>query len=282
MRKSVNIWSFHGPWTLEEKIGMAKRAGFAGFEIDLSSSGPVALKSTASELAEVRAHFDRAGVELTGLATGLYWGANPASNDPGVRANAAEILRCQIAVAHALGIDAVLVVPGSVGVDFVPGSEVVPYDTAWNRATEFIRDALPLAEMARVQICIENVWNKFLLSPIEMKGFIAQFGSEWAGAYLDVGNALAFGYPEHWIQVLGPAIRRVHLKDYRRAVGTTDGFVDLLSGDVNWPGVMDALRAAGYKGWLTAEMIPPSPFYRHAPEVLIFNTSRAMDAMLSM
>lgn len=282
MKKSISIWSFGGNGSLEGKLSLAREAGFSGFEIDLTEDGPVNLGSSASELAAVRSAADRAGVELSGLATGLYWGANPASSDAAVLARARNILECQVAAARGLGVDAVLVVPGSVGVDFIPGSEVVPYDLAWERATAFIRDALPSAEKARVRLCVENVWNKFLLSPIEMRQFIAQFGSEWVGAYHDVGNSLASGYPEQWIAILGPAIRRVHLKDYRRAVGSTDGFVELLSGDVNWPGVMGALRAVGYTGWLTAEMIPPVPFYKHCPEVLIHNASRAMDALLTM
>jgi L-ribulose-5-phosphate 3-epimerase len=282
MRKSINIWSFYGPWSLEEKIRLARDAGFSGFEIDLSESGPVALASTPAELSSVRRLADRAGVELSGLATGLYWAANPASGDPATRAKARTILERQIGAAGGLGVDAVLVVPGSVGVDFIAGCEVVPYGVAWERATAFIREALPAAEKARVRLCIENVWNKFLLSPIEMRQFVEQFGSEWVGTYFDVGNSLAVGYPEHWIPILGSTIRRVHVKDYRRAVGTTDGFVELLSGDVNWPGVMGALRSVSYDGWLTAEMIPPVPFYKYNPEVLIHNTSRAMDALLGM
>ncbi len=282
MKKSISIWSFGGKSSLEEKLTLAGKAGFSGFEIDLTEDGPVGLKSSAAELTAIRAAADRAGVELSGLATGLYWGANPASADSATCARARDILKSQIAAARGLGVDAVLVVPGSVGVDFIAGCEVVPYDLAWERATAFIRNALPAAEKARVRLCIENVWNKFLLSPIEMRQFIAQFGSEWVGAYLDVGNTLAFGYPEQWIRILGSAIRRVHLKDYRRAVGSADGFVDLLSGDVEWPGVMGALRSVGYAGWLTAEMIPPVPFYKHGPEVLIHNSSRAMDAILAM
>ncbi|HXP61203.1 MAG TPA: sugar phosphate isomerase/epimerase family protein [Dongiaceae bacterium] len=282
MRKSINIWSFYGAWSLEEKLRLAKDAGFTGFEVDLSESGPVALASTPAELSSVRKLADRAGIELSGLATGLYWAANPASGDPATRAKARAILGRQIAAAGGLGVDAVLVVPGSVGVDFIAGCEVVPYAVAWERATAFIREALPAAEKARVRLCVENVWNKFLLSPIEMRQFVAQFGSEWVGAYFDAGNSLAVGYPEHWIPILGSTIRRVHVKDYRRAVGTTDGFVELLSGDVNWPDVMGALRSIGYDGWLTAEMIPPVPFYKHSPEVLIHNTSRAMDALLGM
>ena len=282
MKKSINIWSFYGNWSLEQKLRLAKDAGFSGFEIDLSDSGPVALASTSADLTSVRKLADRAGVELSGLATGLYWGANPASGTPTTRMKARNILERQIAVAYGLGVDGILVIPGSVGVDFIPDCEVVPYDVAWERATAFIHDALPAAENARVRLCIENVWNKFLLSPVEMRQFIAQFGSEWVGAYFDVGNSLAFGYPEQWIPILGQAIRRVHVKDYRRAVGTTDGFVELLSGDVNWPSVMGALRASGYAGWLTAEIIPPVPFYRYRPEVLIHNTSQAMDALLTM
>jgi hexulose-6-phosphate isomerase len=102
------------------------------------------------------------------------------------------------------------------------------------------------------------------------------------GSYFDVGNVLAVGYPEHWIKILGRQIRRVHLKDYRRAVGSVDGFVEILSGDVNWPAVMESLRTVGYNGWLTAEMIPPVPFYKFAPETLVFNTSRAMDKVIAL
>jgi L-ribulose-5-phosphate 3-epimerase len=282
MKKSISIWSFGGSSSLAEKLRLARDAGFAGFEIDLSDDGPLTLASKPEEIAAVRALADRSGVELSGLATGLYWGANPASADAAVRARAATIVQKQIATAHTLGLDAVLVVPGTVGADFIPRGEIVPYDVAWTRATEFIRAALPAAEKARVRLCVENVWNKFLLSPLELRQFIAQFGSEWVGSYYDVGNTLATGYPEQWIAILGPAIRRVHLKDYRRAVGSIDGFVELLSGDIDWPAVMGALRQIDYKGWLTAELIPPIPFYKHAPDTLIHNTSRAMDALLAL
>lgn len=282
MKKSVSIWSFPAAMTLGDKLRLAREAGFDGFEIDLSEDGPLTLQSTQQEIAALRSLAEKSGVELSGLATGLYWGANAASEDPAVRARAEAIGRKQIETAHALGLDAILVVPGTVGADFIPNCEVVPYDKAWQRATEFVRAVLPVAERCEVRICIENVWNKFLLSPMEMRQFIAQFESEWVGSYFDVGNTLAFGYPEHWISVLGQQIRRVHLKDYRRAVGGVDGFVEILSGDVNWPAVMSGLRAIGYDGWLTAEMIPPVPFYKFAPEVLLFNTSRAMDAVMGL
>ena len=199
-----------------------------------------------------------------------------------MRRRAAGIIRAQIEAAAALGIDTILVVPGAVGVDFIPGCEIVPYETAYARATGFVRAALPLAKKKKVTLTIENVWNKFLLSPLEMRAFIDQFDSDRVAAYFDAGNALAFGYPEQWIEILGRRIARVHFKDYRRAVGSADGFCDLLSGDVDWPAVMRALRGAKYTGWIAAEMIPPVPFYKHAPEVLIHNTSRAMDAIFKL
>lgn len=261
---------------------LAKDAGFEGFELDVSGDGPITLESDDDAIDQVGALAAEVGIVLSGLATGMYWEFNPASENPETRANAKSVLEKQIRVASRLGIDAVLVVPGSVGADFIPGCEELPYNTVWDRATDFIAGSLPLANELGVDLCIENVWNKFLLSPIEMAGFIDQFKDNRVGSYFDVGNVLATGYPEHWITILENRIRRVHVKDYRRAVGSVDGFVDLLSGDVNWPAVMEALDGIGYRGWVAAEMIPPVPFYKHAPETLIDNTSRAMDSIFSL
>lgn len=282
MKKSISIWSFPFDWPLERKLALAREAGFAGFEIDLTDSGPVGMTTSAEDLRAVRRAVESAGLQLSGLATGLYWGANAASADPAVRQKAEAILRRQIECAQHLGIDAVLVVPGAVGVDFIPGAEVVSYETVYRRANEFIKAALPAAQKAGLTLCIENVWNKFLLSPIEMRWFLDELRHESVGSYFDVGNALLVGYPEDWIATLGKRIRRVHFKDFRRNVGTIDGFCDLLSGDVNWPAVMQALRKTGYNGWVAGEMIPPVPFYKHCPEVLIHNTSRAMDAIFAL
>jgi len=282
MKKSINIWSFPGDWDFKRKLSVAREAGFEGFEPELAESGPIHLGSSADELAAAKMLVENYGLALSGLATGLYWGANAASDDPTTRQRAAEILHRQIELAAALGIDTVLVVPGAVGVDFIPNAEIVPYDSAYERARAFIQNALPAAERHRVCIGIENVWNKFLLSPLEMRDFIDSFHSEWVGCYLDVGNALATGYPEHWIRILGRRIKRVHFKDYRRAVGSVAGFVDLLSGDIRWPEVMRELRAIGYTGWIAAEMIPPVPFYKHSPETLIQNTARAMEAIFTL
>jgi len=282
MKKSINTWSFYGNWNLEEKMTLARNAGFAGFEPEFTEDGDLGINGDQTSWSKVRETADKVGMDLSGLATGLYWGANAASNDPAIRAKAARILEKQILCAQAIGVDSILVIPAAVGVDFIPEYEVVSYDVAYERATELIRNALPAAEKAGVTIAIENVWNKFLLSPLEMRAFIDQFDSPYVASYFDVGNVLANGYPEQWIQILGARIKRVHFKDYRRNVGSADGFVDLLSGDINWNEVVAALKSTGYDSWVAAEMIPPAPFYKHAPEVLIQNTSRSMDAILEL
>jgi len=282
MKKSISIWSFRPEWEWDYCFQLAKENGFEGIEIDLTRSGALPLGFCPETVATIAGLAKRHGLALSGLATGLYWEANGASADATVRDEAASILRRQIEAAAALGIDAILVIPGSVGVDFIPGAEVVPYDAALERARELIAAALPLAEASGVTLCLENVWNKFLTSPVEFRDFIDAFGSPHVGAYFDVGNVLATGYPEHWIAILGLRIKRVHFKDFRRSVARVDGFCELLAGDVEWPAVMAAFRAIGYTGWAAAEMVPPMPFYRHGSEVLIANTSRAMDAIFAM
>jgi hexulose-6-phosphate isomerase len=282
MKKSISIWSFYGDWTLKEKMKLAKDAGFEGIELDVSGDGPITLDSDEDAIAAIGTLAADSGLTLSGLATGMYWEFNPASENAETRAQAKAVLEKQIRVASQLGIDAILVVPGSVGADFIPGCEELSYDKVWDRATEFISNALPLAKELGVDIGIENVWNKFLLSPLEMARFIDQFDDARVGSYFDVGNVLATGYPEHWIPILNDRIRRVHVKDYRRAVGSVDGFVDLLSGDVNWPAVVQSLKSINYSSWVAAEMIPPVPFYKYAPETLIDNTSRAMDSIFGL
>src|SRR5690606_34875711 len=127
------------------------------------------------------------------------------------------------------------------------------------------------------QLLVENVWNKFLLSPLEMARFVDDLDSPLAGVYFDVGNILRTGFPEHWIEILGARIKRVHFKDFRLAVDTLGGFVGLLEGDVNWPAVVQALRRIGYDSWVTAEVLPA---YHYHGEQLVHETSMKMDAIL--
>ncbi|MCZ8511827.1 sugar phosphate isomerase/epimerase [Paenibacillus filicis] len=277
MKKGINIWSFSGGTDIASCIALAKEAGFEGIELALNETGPLSLESSAEEVRGYRKLADETGIEMTSLASGLYWTYSLTSSEAAKRTKAQDIVKKQLEFAEALGVDTILVVPGAVGVDFIPGSEVVPYDAAYEYALEGISKLAADAEAHRVSIGIENVWNKFLLSPLEMRGFIDSVNSAYVGAYFDVGNVLYSGYPEHWIRILGERIKKVHFKDYRREAGGLYGFVDLLAGDVNYPEVVKALQEIGYDGYVIGEMIPG---YTHHGNQIVFNTSASMDAIL--
>ncbi len=276
MKKAISIWSFKEK-TVEQAIKLAKEAGFDGIELALNETGEVSLESTKDELLSIKEYAMKNKIEIHGLATGLYWTYSLTSNDEGERKKAMEIAEKQIETAKILGASSVLIVPGGVGVDFVPGWKTVRYDIAYDRALEAFQKLKKSAEKYQIDIGIENVWNKFLLSPLEMRNFIDAVDSPYVGAYFDVGNVLYAGYPEHWIGILGKRIKKVHFKDYRRAAGGLHGFVDLLSGDVDWTAVMKAFCEAGYDGWVTAEMLPP---YEQHSEQILFNTSASMDRII--
>ncbi|MGQ7889331.1 sugar phosphate isomerase/epimerase family protein [Paenibacillus sp. WC2504] len=277
MKKGINIWSFPGSMKVEECIAVAKDAGFDGIELALNETGELSLESNESEIKQYRKIADDKGIELTSLASGLYWTYPITSGHAGTRQKAKDIIKKQLESAAILGVDTILVVPGAVGVDFISDSEVVPYDKAYDYALEGFSELSAIAESLKVSIGIENVWNKFLLSPLEMRDFIDKINSPYVGSYFDVGNVLYAGYPEHWISILNSRIKKVHFKDYRRAAGGLHGFVDLLAGDVNYPEVVKALQAIGYEDYVIAEMIPG---YTHYGQQIIYNTSGAMDAIL--
>ena len=281
MKKSISYWSFpgglDGSASVAGALTQAKKAGFEAMEIGFSIAGEVSMESSDADLAKIRQAAADTGIEIASLGCALHFQWPFTSADPAVRAKAMEIAKKALSTANALGADAVLFVPGVVSVPWDPSIPVVNYADAYKRATEAISNLLPDAKAAGVTICVENVWNKFLLSPMEMAAFVDQFNSQYVQAYFDVGNCMFIGYPADWIRVLGKRIKRVHIKDFRRDVGTAGGFVDLLCGDVEWPDVIQALREVGYDGPITAEMIPP---YKYYPEVLIENTSRALDAIL--
>ena len=276
MKKAISIWSFSNK-TIREAIDISKLAGYDGIEPALDETGEIGLETNEKELTAIKKYAGDKGIEIKSLATGLYWSYSLTSDDQAIRKKAYEIAEKQIETAAILGADTVLIVPGAVGVDFIPGCGIVDYDTAYERSLEAFMSLKKKAEEAEVNIGIENVWNKFLLSPLEMRDFIDKIDSPYVGAYFDVGNVLYSGYPQHWIKILKKRIKKVHFKDYKREAGGLHGFVDLLSGDVDWPEVMKAFKETGYDDWVTAEMLPP---YTHYPEQILYNTSAAMDKIL--
>ena len=279
--KTLNAFSLPGGLTGElepsDAIRGAKEHGYDAVELAVSEGGPFGLDVTEARCREIRAEADAAGIRLPSLASGLYWSRSLGDADPEARARAADDLRRMIGISAWLGATTLLIIPGAVDVFFLPDRPAQPHDEVLRNAEAGLREVLPLAEAHGVRLGIENVWNRLFLTATELRDFIDRIGSPNLGSYFDVGNALPFGYPEDWIRTLGRRIVGVHFKDFRRAVGTAEGFVDLLEGDVDWPVVVAALEEIGYAGPVAAEMIP---HYRHHPMVRVANASRAMDAIL--
>lgn len=277
MKMGISVWSFPGGMCLRDIFKTAKDAGFDGVEVALDETGEVSLESTAEDMQKVKATAKEYGLELYSVASGLYWSYPLTSSDETVRSKAKSIVKKQLEVASWLGCDTILVVPGSVGVDFIPNCEVVEYDVAYDRALDAINELKGYAQSLKVAIGVENVWNKFLLSPLEMRDFIDKAQSDYVGAYFDVGNVIVNGYAEHWIKILGSRIKKVHFKDFRKSVGTIEGFVDILSGDVNYPAVMEQFKKIDYDGWVTAEV----GVYGDYPEQSVYNTANSMRRILN-
>lgn len=277
MTKGISRWSIPADIPLEDAMRRAKDAGFEGLELSFDASGDLDFNTTQAQAEHVRSLADRVGIRIAGLATGIHWENPLTSADPAKRATGIAAVDKMLDIAMWIGVDAILVVPGAVDVFFLPDAEVVPYDVAWQRSREAIGGLVKKAEANKVAIGLENVWNKFLLSPLEMRDFIDGFGSRYVGSWFDAGNVLNTGYPEHWIPILGERIKRVHVKDFKRAVGNANGFCDLGEGDVNWPAVMAALKAIGYDGWVTAEMIPTYTLY---PAGTLHAASMGLDYIL--
>ena len=276
MKKSINIWSFVGK-SNKQAMKLAKDAGFEGIELALGSEGEITMTSADEELLGIKAYAEELGIRIPSLSSGLCWASSLTANDPQERQRAFDMVVRQLYCAKMIGAETILVIPGSVSVEFVPEWGVVDYDVVWERALEQMKKLAPIAEQMGVQIGLENVWNKFLLSPLEMRNFIDAVGSDWVGAYFDTGNVVYSGYPEQWIKILGKRIFKVHFKDYRRNPGGLNAFVDLLAGDVDWKAVRGAFEEIGYEGWAAGEMIPQ---YAQGSDQLICNTSASMERIM--
>lgn len=281
MLKGINYWSFPGGLEGTAEVGdvleWTAEFGFQALELCIERAGSFDLSATESQCQLIREKAKSLNIRLESVASKTYWERSLGDSNAANREGAKEDLEKMIRITGWLGAKTLLTIPGIVDSFFMPSRPSQSYEEVGANAREGLESVLPAAEKHRVRLGIENVWNKFLLSPDEMTRFIDGFASPWIGAYVDVANMLAYGYPEQWIKQLGPRVVGVHFKDYRKAVGTADGFVDLLEGDVNWPEVMAALSEIGYTGPVVAEMMP---LYRHFPLVRIANTSRAMDAIM--
>lgn len=214
---------------------LLKEAGFQGVEL---------ISPSKLNRQEVIAARDKTGIQIHGVSGSVHWGSPLSDPDPEVVAKGMAAIREELEETKAFGGTTVLVVPAVV-------SKNVSYRDAYKRSQEAIRKLIPDAEKAGVKIAIEEVWNKFLLSPIEFARYIDEFESPWVGAYFDVGNVVEYGYPQEWIRELGKRILKIHIKEYAKAKRFSYKLGD---GEIDWPAVRQALIDVGYQGWITAEV----------------------------
>lgn len=292
MKKGICQWSFPDTFSIRKCMELAKDAGFQGIELvigekpelseesksvardlgtDVYRTPELNLKTPDEEVNKIGEIAREIKIEICSVASAIPFTYPLTSEKPEVREKGLNAVKRALKVTSILKAETFLLIPGLV-------TEKVSYFDAYQKAKKAISDLVPLAEKYSVDIGIENVWNKFLLSSVEFRDFIDEINSDFVGAYLDVANILVFGYPEQWVRILGKRIKKVHVKDFKCSIGNINGFTTLLAGDLNWPATMKALKEVGYEGYLVAEIIPPYRFY---PERAICEISRSLDQIIS-
>ncbi|MBL0111253.1 MAG: sugar phosphate isomerase/epimerase [Saprospiraceae bacterium] len=229
--------------SIMDKFKLVKDLGFDGIELDSPND------LNEKEVLEAR---DKTGIELPGVVNSIHWKSPLSDPDPAVRATCVESMITALNDCKKYGGTSVLLVPAVV-------NDKVSYAEAYERSQAEIKKLLPVAEKTGVKIAIENVWNNFLLSPLEAARYIDDFNHPMIGWHFDIGNVVRYGWPEQWINTLGKRILKLHIKDYSRKMandlGVWKGFdAELGEGDANYAAVNKALKEVGYKGWGSAEV----------------------------
>ena len=277
MKKAVSFYTFDQTVDLREACEQCAAAGYDGVELVLSENGSLNMRMSDRDLLQIRSMVEDMGLSICSVGAWNLWEHNLASNDAAEAERAKAVIRRQIDCAAAFGADTILVVPGWVGTNFAPG--IVRYDEVYDNAQRALSELSEYAAAAQVSMGVENVWNKFLLSPLEMKRFLDEIGSPFVGCYFDVGNIIYIGYPDQWIDILGSHIKRLHFCDCRGEQAGLGMFVDLFEGDVDFEQVMAAVHRIGYDAWATVEFLPN---YRRFPYQSIINAKLSLDQILKL
>lgn len=261
MYKALNYWVFGGfgpNATPQAFIDFAAEKGLDGVELTVGDCLPV--DTDEATCRAIAAYAKEKGVGIRTLATGCYGALSLGAADEDERQRALAFTKTYLRLAAWIGAETVLVIPGSACVAWDPSRPVVPYRTVWEQATRSLNELLPVAEALGVTIALENVWMRFLLSPMEWKFFLDQFDSPFLGMYFDVGNCLLYAPAEDYIDLLGKErIKAVHIKNWSAGdcAGGLHGFGDsLLTGELDYARLFAAFEKAGYDGPFTVEMIP--------------------------
>ncbi|MFM1547042.1 MAG: sugar phosphate isomerase/epimerase family protein [Candidatus Pseudothioglobus sp.] len=277
MIKGISYLSFENglanTQSIESALAQTKTYGFDALELAISTEGVLKTSTTKAECKIIRQKIDDSGIFVDSLASGMSWGISPTSEDEATRNKSISLHKDALQVASNLGCKALLFVPGVVKSPI--SSEIVRYDKALDRIRDAINQLLPIAEDLDVDLCMENVWNGFFYSPIELRDFVDSFESNKLGVYLDVGNLIGYQqYPPHWIELLNSRIKRVQIKDFQENFDWTGSFsfCDIGTGDVPWKETIEALKSINYQNTIIAEMLPWD-------ETILSRTSAAMDQL---
>lgn len=243
LKKSLKFGMVKEDLSILDKFKLLKDVGFDGVELETPNTLPM------KEVLQAR---DKTGLEIPGVVCGATWKSQLSHRDPAVRENGVKLVKQSLNDCKQYGGTTVLVIPGVV-------SEETSYQDAYVRSQAEIRKLFSEVEKTGIKIAFENVWNNFLLSPLECARYVDEINHPMIAWYFDVGNVVRYGWPEHWIEVLDKRILKLDVKEYSRKIhfeeGAWKGFdVELLEGDCNWPVVNAALRKIGYSGWASAEV----------------------------
>jgi L-ribulose-5-phosphate 3-epimerase len=238
LRKGIYAGMLPRQLSWAERFQLARDCGFQEVECETAPD--------PGEAEQIKAASEKAGLRIHSVMNTSHRKFPLSSAEAAVVSEGAKGIETSLRNARLWGADAILLVPARVDAQ-------TSYREAWNRSQEHIRRLVPLAAELQVIIAIEEVWNKFLLSPLEFARYVDDFHSPWVRAYFDVGNILIWGYPQDWIRTLGKRIVKLHIKDFtfRDRIAR---FVNLGDGEIDWPEVVKALQEIGYSGSATVEL----------------------------
>jgi hexulose-6-phosphate isomerase len=240
IKKAIMYSTIGVKGSVMEKFRAVREAGFEGVEAMGGMSNDEVLEAAKAN-----------GLKIPSVCCHTHWAKPLSDPSPEARKVGVQGLETSLRDAKTYGAKSVLLVPAVV-------NKQVSYADAYKRSQEEIRKVIPVAQELGVVIAIENVWNQFLLSPLESARYVDEFESRFVGWHFDIGNIINYGWPEQWIRTLGKRIQQLHIKEYSRKKrdkeGPGAGFrVEFLEGDNDWPAIMKALDEIGYNGWGIAE-----------------------------
>jgi hexulose-6-phosphate isomerase len=241
VRKSVLINMLPKELSYAQRFALAREVGFEAIEMQTVTR--------EDESAEIKEAARNAKLRIHSVMNMDHWRLPLSSSDADVVRRSVLGMETSLRNAAAWGADTVLLVPAVV-------DATTSYRDAYERSQRVIRERLlPMARDLKVVIAIEEVWNKFLLSPIEFARYVDEFDSPWLKAYFDVGNVVLYAFPQDWIRTLGARIVKLHLKDFSldRRNGTF-AWKAIGEGDIDWIEVRRALHDIKYSGYATTEV----------------------------